>query len=203
MSNVINTIKRVPTGGIAGQVLSKVDATNFNTAWVDGGAVMSVAGRAGDVVLAKADVGLSNVDNTADMDKPVSTAQATAIDLKANKLNPTITGLNETSITMAANDIDLSLGNHFKKTISGNITFTISNVPATGNLNVFILELTNAGAYTVTFPTIQWELLDGSYSTNISTYLAANAPRSALKASGVDSLIFWVSNGATIYGKFL
>jgi len=37
MSNVINTIKRVPTGGTAGQVLSKVDATNFNTAWVDGG----------------------------------------------------------------------------------------------------------------------------------------------------------------------
>ena len=43
-----------------------------------GGAVTSVAGRTGDVTLSKADVGLSNVDNTADANKPVSTAQAAA-----------------------------------------------------------------------------------------------------------------------------
>jgi microcystin-dependent protein len=41
--------------------------------------VTSVAGRQGAVVLAKADVGLANVDNTSDADKPVSTAQQTAI----------------------------------------------------------------------------------------------------------------------------
>ena len=43
-----------------------------------GGDVTSVAGRTGAVVLAKADVGLSNVDNTSDANKPVSTAQAAA-----------------------------------------------------------------------------------------------------------------------------
>jgi hypothetical protein len=43
-----------------------------------GGAVTSVAGRTGAVALAKADVGLSNVDNTSDANKPVSTAQAAA-----------------------------------------------------------------------------------------------------------------------------
>ena len=42
------------------------------------GAVSSVAGRTGDVVLTKTDVGLSNVDNTSDINKPVSTAQAAA-----------------------------------------------------------------------------------------------------------------------------
>lgn len=42
------------------------------------GGVSSVAGRTGDVVLAKADVGLGNVDNTSDAAKPVSTAQAAA-----------------------------------------------------------------------------------------------------------------------------
>lgn len=42
-------------------------------------AVLSVAGKTGAVTLAKADVGLSNVDNTADSAKPVSTAQAAAI----------------------------------------------------------------------------------------------------------------------------
>lgn len=46
--------------------------------------VQSVAGRSGDVVLAKADVGLSNVDNTSDADKPVSTATQTALDGKAS-----------------------------------------------------------------------------------------------------------------------
>ncbi len=43
-----------------------------------GGDVTSVAGRTGVVVLTKADVGLSNVDNTSDANKPVSTAQAAA-----------------------------------------------------------------------------------------------------------------------------
>jgi hypothetical protein len=40
--------------------------------------VQSVAGRTGAVVLAKSDVGLGDVDNTSDANKPVSTAQAAA-----------------------------------------------------------------------------------------------------------------------------
>lgn len=39
-----------------------------------------------------AHVGLGNVDNTSDANKPVSTAQATAIGLKANTASPTFTG---------------------------------------------------------------------------------------------------------------
>lgn len=45
--------------------------------------VTSVAGRTGVVTLAKADVGLSNVDNTSDANKPVSTATQAALDGKA------------------------------------------------------------------------------------------------------------------------
>lgn len=41
--------------------------------------VTSVAGRTGAVALSKTDVGLSNVDNISDTNKPVSTAQASAI----------------------------------------------------------------------------------------------------------------------------
>lgn len=40
----------------------------------------------------KSDVGLSNVDNTADSAKPVSTAQQTALDAKAPLASPTFTG---------------------------------------------------------------------------------------------------------------
>lgn len=58
----------VPTGGTTGQVLAKASATDYDGAWK---------------TLAKDDVGLGNVDNTADASKPVSTAQATAIAGKA------------------------------------------------------------------------------------------------------------------------
>lgn len=46
------------------------------------GAVSSVAGRTGAVTLAKADVGLANVDNTTDLNKPVSTATQAALNAK-------------------------------------------------------------------------------------------------------------------------
>ncbi len=42
--------------------------------------------------LTKSSVGLGNVDNTADADKPVSTATQSALDLKAPLANPTFTG---------------------------------------------------------------------------------------------------------------
>lgn len=45
-----------------------------------------------NVTVSKSDVGLSAVDNTADASKPVSTAQQTAINLKANIASPAFTG---------------------------------------------------------------------------------------------------------------
>lgn len=47
-----------------------------------------VAGHAlsTDVTLVKSDVGLGNADNTADVDKPISTAQQTALDNKVDKV---------------------------------------------------------------------------------------------------------------------
>ena len=42
--------------------------------------------------ITKSDVGLSNVDNTSDTNKPVSTATQTALNLKANLAAPTFTG---------------------------------------------------------------------------------------------------------------
>lgn len=46
--------------------------------------VTSVNGQTGNIVLGKADVGLGNVDNTADLAKPISNATQTALDGKAN-----------------------------------------------------------------------------------------------------------------------
>jgi hypothetical protein len=47
-------------------------------------AVASVSGRTGAVTLTKSDVGLTNVDNTSDLGKPVSAATQTALNSKAN-----------------------------------------------------------------------------------------------------------------------
>ena len=64
------------------------DAEKTKLSGIEAGAevntVDSVAGKTGAVTLAKGDVGLGNVDNTSDANKPVSTAQQTALDGKAD-----------------------------------------------------------------------------------------------------------------------
>ena len=72
-----------PTTGESAKIYVALD-TNKTYRWsgstyvyITSGAVDSVAGKTGVVTLA--DMGLGNVDNTADIAKPVSTAQATAI----------------------------------------------------------------------------------------------------------------------------
>lgn len=50
--------------------------------------VVSVNTKTGVVVLAKADVGLGNVDNTSDLNKPISTATQTALNAKYDASNP-------------------------------------------------------------------------------------------------------------------
>lgn len=47
--------------------------------------VASVNGMSGTVIIDKDDVTLGNVDNTSDLNKPISTATQTALDLKENK----------------------------------------------------------------------------------------------------------------------
>lgn len=46
--------------------------------------VLTVNGQVGDVVLGKADLGLANVDNTSDLNKPISTATQDALDDKSD-----------------------------------------------------------------------------------------------------------------------
>lgn len=61
------------------------DETNSWLNSTEQGIVISVNGRTGEVILTKTDVGLSNVDNTSDKNKPISTAAQTALDKKADR----------------------------------------------------------------------------------------------------------------------
>lgn len=85
----INAINN-PTTGILAQAKEYANSVGGG----GGGAVNSVNGMIGDVVLTKLNIeGLENVDNTADADKPVSTAQAAAMANLMPKSGGTFTGL--------------------------------------------------------------------------------------------------------------
>lgn len=84
---------------VAGKQLSTEDYTSAEKMKLDGiesgaqvNTVTSVAGKTGAVALVKGDVGLGNVDNTSDVNKPVSTATQTALNLKANASTQIIAG---------------------------------------------------------------------------------------------------------------
>ena len=84
------------------------------------------------------------------------------------------------------------------------VTIATSNWPPTGHLGVLLLIGTNAGAYTLTMPTVTWLKPDGTTTTTFATYLAANTGRTALQTSGVDQILLWSRDaGTTIYGKLV
>jgi hypothetical protein len=135
--------------------------SDFAAAAAAAAPVQSVAGRTGAVTLAKADVGLGNVDNTADTAKPLSTATQTALDTKAP-----LTAAQATITYAATVDLDLSAFNGRMRTISltGNLTLTSSN--RTAERSVTLRLICDATLRTLTFPA-SWIFL-GAKPTNIA-----------------------------------
>ncbi len=68
-------------------VLSATPASNLAN-WIElltpAPPVQTVNGYSGDISLSKSDIGLSNIDNTSDTNKPISSATQIALNLKAN-----------------------------------------------------------------------------------------------------------------------
>nr|DAP54544.1 MAG TPA: receptor binding complex [Caudoviricetes sp.] len=90
--------------------------------------VASVAGKTGVVTLDKSDVGLDNVDNTTDLNKPISTATQTALDGKADKAI-TLAGYGiEDAYTKDEIDGKIASTFHYKGTKA-----TYAELPAEGN----------------------------------------------------------------------
>lgn len=79
--------------------------------------VQSVAGRTGAVTLGKADVGLGNVDNTADADKPISTATQTALNGKANTSHTHVAA--DVTDFSAAADARIAASNKVSSNVAG------------------------------------------------------------------------------------
>jgi hypothetical protein len=88
MSDIINIDQFETVENIEISVFPTYNEINVNriTGGGGGGAVNSVNGQVGDVVLTKSNLGLGNVDNTSDVNKPISSATQTALDLKVDKV---------------------------------------------------------------------------------------------------------------------
>jgi hypothetical protein len=131
--------------------------------------------------ITKSDVGLANVDNTSDANKPVSTATQTALDLKANLNSPTFTG----TVTLPANTIsqsmmaDDSVGTN---EIGGLAVTTAKIADAAVTSGKLATSLDLAG--TPTAPTAT----AGTNSTQIATTAYADAAVAALVGGAPDLL---------------
>jgi len=113
--------------------------------------------------LIKGDVGLGNVDNTSDADKPVSTATQSALDLKAPLASPTFTG---TVSGVTASMVGL-----------GNVDNTSdANKPVSTATQTALDLKANLAAPTFTGTTTTDDLVvDGDFTTVNGTNFAASA----------------------------
>lgn len=129
----------------------------------------------GNIDLTKNDVGLGNVDNTSDLNKPISTATQTALDLKANTSAALLrasnlsdvanqqTALNNiTNVATATNEYvltkDTATGNAiFKATTGGGVlsVFTRTGAVVAQNGDYTASQITNTPAGNVSSITVQ------------------------------------------------
>lgn len=107
-------------------------------------AITTVAGRTGIVVLTKSDVGLSNIDNTSDANKPVSSQQQNAL----NTLQSTLTALIPVTATTSVAGIvkkGALLTSPSAHTITDNVGGTVSTtqIPALGSVGTVLSVAAN------------------------------------------------------------
>ena len=115
----------------------------------------------------------------------ITIVDSTKLPLAGGTMTGAITAIRETKVAMAADNIDLATGNLFTKTmIPEDTTLTISNALADGNVNSFVLELTNGGSSVITwFDGVKW----------------AGGIAPTLTSSGKDILGFYSHDGGTTW----
>ncbi len=170
--------------------VTNLQSTISDTKWDGGATGLDAATGRTSLGLGTAATSASTDFESADTDiskTDVAETRSASINMADNVLQrPELKDYSETKVAMPANDVDLSTGNVFTKTISGATTLTFSNPPASGKAGAFTLILTNGGSATITFPTsVDW----------------ASATPPTLTAAGVDVLTFTtIDGGTTWYG---
>lgn len=131
-------VKVAATGIQATDVKGALEELNNNIAAITGGGVVTgvkgdaeTAYRLGQVNITKANIGLGNVDNTSDANKPISTATQTALNSKAD-----LTAIAD-FITKSVNDLTY----YYNKTeIDGKITTINNNISAIPKFAIAVVE---------------------------------------------------------------
>lgn len=136
---------------------------------------------------AKSDLGMANVTNTSDANKPVSTAQQTALDLKADK-SPTLVQKNS-AYTFVVGDNDKVF---YTDDATGNWAWTVNNtVHAAGNIISGYNDKGTSGNITLTQGasfTIQWGTSTGTRTIargGSFTLVFKTASKAYLTGSGI------------------
>jgi len=91
---------------------------------------------------------------------------------------------------------DVSAATRQRLQVGGALTVAYSNWPASGNYGEIMIQLVNGGAFTVTWPTTNWMVGDGTSSTTFS------AMGVTLATSGTNWVTVWtLDGGTTLYGR--
>lgn len=144
------------------------------------------------VGILKDSIGLSNVDNTSDANKPVSTAQQTALDLKSNLSGGNTFSGNQICSTTTLSysstiDLDLSLNANFEITLTGNIAFSnpSTTTPVKGQIGTITITQDGTGGRTIAWGT-NFKFEGGTAQTYVTT------------ANSVSTFIYFVRSSTTI-----
>ncbi len=156
----------IKDGSITESQLDPAVQTKLNNG--GGGAITSVNGQTGTVTITKSDVNLSNVDNTSDVNKPVSTATQTALNLKANTstLSTVATSgsyadlSNKPTIPATKADIGLANVDNTSDATKNSATATLTNKTLTSPIIAKINNLNSNGLVTTS---------DGDGTLGVST----------------------------------
>lgn len=125
-------------------------------------AVSSVNAKTGAVVLEKKDIGLGNVDNTSDANKPLSTAAQTAFSGKADKIESIDGTSGAVTITLEPNKL-------YKLGSCTSIEITLG-VEIPNIYNEYMLQFTSSGVTTIGIPNgVKW-----SEFSDVSAIVANN-----------------------------
>jgi hypothetical protein len=157
--------------------------------------VTSVAGKTGIVTLVKADVGLNNVDNTADSAKPVSTAQQTALNLKQDTASKGLAG-GYAGLDGAGKVPAAQLPTAPVTTVAGrtgDVVLTKTDV-GLGNVDNTSDATKNSAAVTLTNKTINGA--NNTLTVRLDADVTNNLPVARLNSgTGANSGSFWRGDG--------